>query len=178
MMQSSNWALEHSEALREYVVRGMSYSEAVDAINGRFGTAYTRSAAIGRARRMGLTSSNEPEERANRPAAAKLPGLLPSRPNRRPADEAEPPSAFERAEPVTLRCVGISPRLVSLVDLQARDCRYPYGGDKEGEAIVFCGHPRFAGSSYCLPHFELTRGSDAASERQAGPVMLQLISAA
>ena len=54
MMQSSNWALEHSEALREYVVRGMSYSEAVDAINGRFGTAYTRSAAIGRARRMGF----------------------------------------------------------------------------------------------------------------------------
>jgi GcrA cell cycle regulator len=178
MMQSSNWALEHSEALREYVVRGMSYLEAVDAINERFGTDYTRSAAIGRARRMGLTSSNEPEERANRPAAAKMPGLLPSRPNRRPADEAEPPSAFERAEPVTLRCVGISPRLVSLVDLQAQDCRYPYGGDKEGEAIVFCGHPRFAGSSYCLPHFELTRGSDAASERQAGPVMLRLMSAA
>ena len=178
MMQSSNWALEHSEALREYVVRGMSYSEAVDAINGRFGTAYTRSAAIGRARRMGLTSSNEPEERANRPAGARTPGLLAPPSNRRPADEAEPPSAFERAEPVTLRCVGISPRLVSLVDLQARDCRYPYGGDKEGEAIVFCGHPRFAGSSYCLPHFELTRGSDAASERQAGPVMLRLINAA
>jgi len=178
MMQSSNWALEHSEALREYVVRGMSYSEAVDAINGRFGTAYTRSAAIGRARRMGLTSSNEPEERANRPAAAKMPGLLPPRPNRRKADEAEPPSAFERAEPVGLRCVGISPRLVSLVDLESHDCRYPYGGDKEGEAIVFCGHPRVAGSSYCLAHFELTRGSDAASERQAGPVMLRLISAA
>jgi GcrA cell cycle regulator len=178
MMQSSNWALEHSEALREYVVRGMSYSEAVDAINARFGTAYTRSAAIGRARRMGLTGSNEPEERANRPAAAKMPGLPPPRSSRRPADEAEPPSAYERAEPVGLRCVGISPRLVSLVDLEAHDCRYPYGGDKEGEAIVFCGHPRFAGSSYCLPHFELTRGSDATSERPACPVMLRLVSAA
>ena len=131
--------------------------------NVRFGTDYTRSAAIGRARRMGLISSNEPEVRANRPAATKMPGLLPPRSNRRSADQAKPPSAFERAEPVTLRCVGISPRLVSLVDLQAHDCRYPYGGDKEGEAIVFCGHPRFAGSSYCLPHFELTRGSDTAS---------------
>jgi GcrA cell cycle regulator len=178
MMQSFNWASEHSEALREYVVRGMSYSEAVDAINGRFGTAYTRSAAIGRARRMGLTSPNEPEERANRPATAKMPGLLAPRPRGRPADEAALPSAFECAEPVKLRCVGVRPRLVSLVDLEANDCRYPYGGDREGEAIVFCGHPRFAGSSYCLPHFELTRGSDVASERAAGPVVLRLVGAA
>jgi GcrA cell cycle regulator len=176
-MQSSNWASEHSEALRGYVVRGMSYSEAVDAINARFGTAYTRSAAIGRARRMGLGSPNEPEETSRRAAAAKAPSLLPPR-SSRPGDGAAPPSVFERAEPVKLRCVGIRPRLVSLVDLEAKDCRYPYGGDKEGEAIVFCGHPRFEGSSYCMPHFELTRNSEAASERSAGPAVLRLVSAA
>ena len=52
-MQSS-WAAEHSQALREYLAKGMSYPEIADAINARFGTAYSRNSAIGRARRMGL----------------------------------------------------------------------------------------------------------------------------
>ena len=53
-MQSTNWASEHSDALREYLAKGMSYSEIAQAINARFKTAYSRSAAIGRASRMGL----------------------------------------------------------------------------------------------------------------------------
>jgi hypothetical protein len=37
-----------------------------------------------------------------------------------------------RPEPLKLRCVGISPRLVWLIELEASDWRYhPYGGDKE-----------------------------------------------
>jgi len=35
-MQSTNWATEHSDALREYLAKGMSYSEIADAINARF----------------------------------------------------------------------------------------------------------------------------------------------
>jgi hypothetical protein len=35
-----------------------------------------------------------------------------------------------------LRGVGVSPRLVSLTELKASDCRYPYGGDKENEPIT------------------------------------------
>ena len=48
---------------------------------------------------------------------------------------------LERAAALQLRCVGITPRHLSLVDLEPGDCRYPYGGDAEGEAITFCGHP-------------------------------------
>ncbi len=48
-MQSINWASEYSDALREYLAKGMSYSEIAEAINARFKTAYSRSAAIGRA---------------------------------------------------------------------------------------------------------------------------------
>ena len=44
-----NWPPQHSEALREYLLLGMSYSLIADAINARFGTHYSRSAAIGRA---------------------------------------------------------------------------------------------------------------------------------
>jgi GcrA cell cycle regulator len=44
-----------------------------------------------------------------------------------------------------------------------------YGGDKEDEAIIFCGHPRLAGSSYCAPHFYLMRWTGAQSEPAVGP---------
>ncbi len=53
-MQSFIWASEHSDALRGCLSRGMSYGQAADAINARFGTEFTRNAAIGRAKRLGL----------------------------------------------------------------------------------------------------------------------------
>jgi GcrA cell cycle regulator len=49
-MQSSTSAPEHSQALREYLAKGMSYSEIADAINSRFGSAFPamrRSGAAG-----------------------------------------------------------------------------------------------------------------------------------
>jgi hypothetical protein len=74
-MQSSNWAPEHSQALREYLAKGMSHSEIADAINSRFGTAYTRSATIGRGKRMGLAGPDRPEGEPKRPPKAKTPRL-------------------------------------------------------------------------------------------------------
>ena len=49
-MQSTNWAEEHSRALREFLDSGMSYSRIADAINAKFKTTYSRNAAIGRPR--------------------------------------------------------------------------------------------------------------------------------
>ena len=57
-MELSNWAPEHSDALRELIAKGMSFSEAAQAINSRFNTSYSRSAALGRARRMGLEADD------------------------------------------------------------------------------------------------------------------------
>lgn len=84
-----------------------------------------------------------------------------------------PKEALKPAEPVKLRCVGVQPRLISLLDLEPGDCRYPYGGDKEGEEITFCGHPRRQGSSYCAPHFRLSWGPGTVSERAA--VVLRIV---
>ncbi|HXL32286.1 MAG TPA: GcrA family cell cycle regulator [Bradyrhizobium sp.] len=86
--------------------------------------------------------------------------------------------ALESVKPVKLRCVRIDPRYLSLVDLEPGDCRFPYGGDKEGETITFCGHPRRQGTSYCAAHFYLTRGPDAAPERPGGTISLRLVEAA
>jgi GcrA cell cycle regulator len=98
--------------------------------------------------------------------------------NRGSGEAGLPAPVAEHPEPAKLRCVGISPRLLSLVELEAGDCRYPYGGDREGEAISFCGHPCFRGSSYCAPHFHLTRAPAIESERPTGPFALRLVQAA
>jgi len=176
-MQATNWAPEHCDALREYHTKGMSYSEIANAINAKFGTAYSRNAAIGRGKRMGLAGPDQPKASHRVPHNASTPRPRRSR-EPRAAEPVQPKPALVRVEPVKLRCVGIKPRLLSLVDLERGDCRYPYGGDREGEAIAFCGHPTREGSSYCTAHFHLTRCPGAASERSAGPVMLRLVEAA
>src|SRR5438046_9421139 len=58
----TNWSAQHSEALREYVARGLSFSAIAKALNARFNTVYSRNAALGRAKRMGLSSPNPPKK--------------------------------------------------------------------------------------------------------------------
>jgi GcrA cell cycle regulator len=178
-MQSWSWAPQHCDALKEFVAAGLSFSEAATALNAKFGTAYTRSAVIGRAKRMKLVIRTRPG------AAAKFrpPKSGPVARKRSECVSAEgtpirPPPAERRTEPPKLRCVGIQPRLLTFAELADGDCRYPYGGDKDGEAIAFCGHPRFRGTSYCAPHFHLTRGPRIEPERPAGPFTLRLVEAA
>ena len=173
----TDWAPEHADALREYRARGMSFSEIADAINAKFNTGYSRNATIGRARRMGLAGVERPADRPRPPPKAAAARLRKSRERHAP-ELPRPVPVSERAEPVKLRCVEIVPRHLSLIDLEPGDCRYPYGGDADGEAITFCGHPRRTGSSYCTPHFHLTRGPGTASERAAGTVLLRLVEAA
>jgi GcrA cell cycle regulator len=184
-MQSA-WEEAHSTALREYLDKGMSFSEIARALNQRFGTAYSRNAAIGRARRMGLSVPARPE--------ALRPLHVPQKPDARRIFEQrtrhaakatlkltpQPATGFttlERAAALQLRCVAIVPRHLALVDLEANDCRYPYGGETEGEPITFCGHRCHEGSSYCLSHFRLTSGPEL--ERPApARTRLRLVEAA
>jgi GcrA cell cycle regulator len=176
-MQSFSWAPEHSSALKDYVVAGMSFSEAADALNAKFGTAYTRNAVLGRAKRMKLVVPARPERgpRLKQPKRAKAPRKPRSGRSGEPGTTAP---VAERPAPPKLRCVGITPRLIALVDLKAGECHYPYGGDRDGEPITFCGHPCFRGSVYCAPHFHLTRGPAIESERPTGPFVLRLVDAA
>ena len=179
-MQSFIWAPEQSDALRDCLSRGMSYGQAASAINARFGTEFTRNAAIGRAKRLGLepVAVRKVLRRPRRPARWGESAPNPPQKVVRPAAAATPAPTLEPVEPVKLRCVGIKPRLLAFADLEPGDCRYPYGGEREGEAYAFCAHPRIPGSSYCRPHHALTRGPGTASERMAVPVALRLIKAA
>jgi GcrA cell cycle regulator len=156
-MEQSNWAPEHSDALQNLITRGMSFAEAARTINSRFNTCYSRSAALGRARRLGLGPHNRQQ-----PSMPSAPAELHEITEPRPAGFRAlplpwPTPVFEEVVPFKLRCIDIEPRHLSLNELERGDCRYPYGGDKENEAITFCGHPRQPGSSYCRPHFHLSR---------------------
>jgi GcrA cell cycle regulator len=176
-MQSTNWAPEHSDALREYLAKGMSYSEIADALNAKFKTAYSRNAAIGRAKRMGLAGADRPKEWPKLAPQAQQPSLRKMR-ERLDAEFRRRVPIFESVEPVKLRCAAVDPRHLSLLDLAPGDCRYPYGGDVEGEAITFCGHPRRGDSSYCTAHFRLICGPGVAPELVAGTVSLSAAEAA
>jgi GcrA cell cycle regulator len=139
-MQSTSWTPEHSSALQEHLAKGMSYSEVAEAINAKFNTAYTRHAAIGRARRLGLASAARPGESSRLPPKAHQSNSHKMR-ERYASLSGWIVPVFEREETVKLRCVETDPRHLTLPELESGDCRYPYGGDEEGEAITFCGRP-------------------------------------
>ena len=181
-MQPSNWAPEHSGALREFLLRGMSYSAIAAAINAKFGTSYTRNATIGRSKRMGLAAPERSDDWPKPPSRGKTPKRFEQslqKPRVPPSERRSGPAQVrERADPVKLRCVGIKPRLLPLIELEDGDCRYPYGGDRAGEVITFCGHPRLAGSRYCAAHCHLTRDHGTAADRALAAVILRLVEAA
>ena len=176
-MEPSNWAPAHSDALRKYFAMGMSFSEVARAINKEFKTHYSRCAAIGRARRLGLGGPVRPEEMIAVVPKARSSSL------HKMVKSHEALARWlarlgDRAHMPKLRCVAVEPRGLSLLELGAGDCRYPYGGDEEGEAITFCGHPQREESSYCTAHFHLTRGPDAAPERAVSAARLRIVEAA
>ena len=181
----STWEEAHSLALRQYLDQGLSFAEIARALNQQFGTAYTRNAAIGRARRLGLSVPFRPQS-ASVMSAPKKPDprrIVESRSRRLGSGAAKPatpkPSTLERAAALQLRCVAIIPRHLPLIDLEANDCRYPYGGEAEGDPITFCGHPRREGSSYCVSHFHLTRLPEpAAATAEGARTRLRLVEAA
>jgi hypothetical protein len=166
-MQSTNWPTEHSDALRKHLAERLTFSAIAEAINLKFNTAYTRNATIGRAKRMGLAGPDRPQ-----PSLQATPPRLERMIKPRPAEPGSavlrwPTPALKIQEPPKLRCAEVEPRHLSLIELERGDCRYPYGGDEDGEAITFCGHPRRAGSCYCAPHFHLSRNPVAPPEREA-----------
>src|SRR5258705_11902599 len=122
-MQLTDWASEHSDALREYLAKGMSYSEIARAINARFKTAYSRSAAIGRASRMGLAGLDRAEDLPmdlpkHWPAPPKAPQPQLRKPRgRHVAGLIRPMPTFERTEILMLIGVAIEPPLPTTATL-------------------------------------------------------------
>jgi GcrA cell cycle regulator len=177
-MEQTSWLPEHCDALRKHLAERLPFSAIAKAINLEFNTAYTRNAAIGRAKRMGLVGSDRPQ-----PALHAVPPRLEQivKPQLIEPGSAAlrwPTPALKMQEPPKLRCAEVEPRHLSLIELERGHCRYPYGGDEEGEAITFCGHPRRSGSSYCAPHFQLSRNPVDPPEREFTAIWLRIVETA
>ena len=143
---NSPWTDERITVLRADYAEGYSCAQ----IAARIGDGISRNAVIGKVHRLGL----EKPLIVKKPARETRPRKQSSRQRHIPGTNRFYEAVSNPAE-IKLRCVEITPRNVTLIDLEPGDCRYPYGGDIEGESITFCGHPKQDGSQYCTPHHHL-----------------------
>lgn len=157
----SVWTEERVDQLRAMYANGISCSR----IAAELGVGFTRNAVIGKVHRMGLPlrgqGRQEPQPKKprvykKREHKAKV-RIVPANGNSSQLRVIQV-SETSLAE---LRCAEVTPRGLTLLELQAGDCRYPYGDSD----FTFCGHPKISGSSYCPKHFALTR--PLPSERRA-----------
>src|SRR5881409_1218213 len=105
LVEPANWAPAHCAALRTYAAKNLAYSEISDAINLKFGTNYSRSAVIGRARRMGLLGAAPAMVSPQGPAspASAISATRPRAEERTPRLVLRIPD-FARTEAAPLRC--------------------------------------------------------------------------
>jgi GcrA cell cycle regulator len=121
----------------------------IAAVLGERGLVVNRNQVIGVIHRMGLTHEVKVVRHAS-----DTNGPRPPRPKR---------EHVKRVKGVTgsmwvPRCVEVDPRNVSLFELGAGECKFPYGDGP----FTFCGHPRSTGSVWCDQHRELCTDARAA----------------
>jgi GcrA cell cycle regulator len=160
----SIWPDYHVDALKTNFAAGMSFAENAADLNSRFRTSYSRNAAIGKAKRIGLTQADKPKvaskPRNTSPKPWDEEGIHKRTYYRRKAKDSEP----TKPDLITLRCVEVIPLDLDLAAVVERDgCRWPYGDG----SYTFCGHPKLNGFSYCGPHVALSIGAGTISERNA-----------
>ena len=100
------------------------------------GPEFTRNAVVGKLFRLGLRRSDEQRHEAQAQGARNSRG--------RRGPPAFPPMPLPPPTPC-----AVTPRLVDIMALAPRACRWPYPVD---EATRFCGHPARPGGPYCPDH--------------------------
>ena len=136
------------------VGQGFSYSQSATQINEKYGTGYSRNAAIGRANRIGLVA---PHREKKPPTKRKYAPRTRSGEHHtvlrlmRPTHSAKSMRMMlvTESKEQRLRCVEISCKVPFL---ENEGCWYP---DEKAEPHLFCGGEKMKGQSYCVPHFHL-----------------------
>jgi GcrA cell cycle regulator len=139
----SDWTPERDELLRKVMDSGLSFKDAAVEINAATGSTFSRNAAIGRGKRIGIVVPKR---------KSKVPKRL------EPCNRAAPPRQIGQAKPrrlasdfSPLNIAPVASRRLVLIELEPKDCRYP---DGDGP-FTFCGHPRCDGRSYCAAHLRI-----------------------
>ena len=169
---AANWTPELEDELRVHWASG----EPASRIAAMMGRGLTRNAVIGKASRMGLNHRKSPilprlapddararrnelqrQRRGSKPRQFKPHKPRAQKPPRLGIPLAQRKPQGEAWEPVP----GVEP--VSLLDLEAGQCKWPVGQDSP---FMFCGAPA-THNHYCEYHHYWSIGEGTASERAA-----------
>ncbi len=163
----SFWTDEYDGYLRSSVESAATFAVTVKKLNAKFGTTFTRNAAIGRAKRIGLCSPNPAKmkskvELVNGKKPWEAVGVSRRTWNRhkqiaegtyvRPEYKPRPRKVEFQRDAAGMRVADVMPLHLSLIDLETNQCRWPFGDGP----FTFCGCQTFDGSSYCEPHLSLS----------------------
>lgn len=131
-MAAEDWTPDRIAMLRRLCAEGLSF----DTIGGLMGI--SRSAAIGKAKRLGIQKFPAKPSPRQRPVTACGKRILTPR--------------IVTSEPVKAADDAPAPLMVPLLDLEPNMCRWPCG-DPRDPAFGFCGHEARTGSSWCEHHY-------------------------
>lgn len=121
-----SWTDDRVALLTKLWTEGKTAAEIAKELGG-----VTRNAVIGKAHRLKLSNRVSPIQQNKKPVQKKK----------------------KTAQPVakTIAVSDAERETVSLIDLGARQCRWPIG-DPQDEAFGFCGDHSISGLPYCLEH--------------------------
>ncbi|WP_315792325.1 MULTISPECIES: GcrA family cell cycle regulator [unclassified Bradyrhizobium] len=145
--ETGPWADERLFARVKELYKTFSAAETAKKIGAEFGVRLTTNSILGKLKRAGITKG-----RVGGVKVAKH-DLKPRTPKSSAPITTPPP------RPAASRVVDFSPRNITLLKLQANECRYECSGQQEAAKFTFCGNPTVmrngAACSYCARHAEI-----------------------
>lgn len=167
---SSIWSEDRVTEVARLYEAGKSAAETAAHINNTFGISVTRNAVIGIWNRRGLTGTRqiikrEPRQRRKHDGGAMRRRVRIVRANGN--SDAMKVFDFEAGGLREVRAADVIPLHLNLADLEAGQCRYPYGDGP----FTFCGCEAMRGKPYCAPHHSLTwtRRREPLPKQQTAP---------
>jgi GcrA cell cycle regulator len=174
----SPWRDEAKVALlRKMIAKGAFRSDIARALG------VTRSAVIGKAKRLGLSLPGSAGEEARAAAARRWSARSRAKRCRKAnasvmlVTDSDPQVKAEIGNPrlgqrrhaadnATTPETRRAPLMLTLLELTPHSCRWPFG-DPDRPGFGFCGHARAKGSSYCEAHRDISVGAAEAPDKQA-----------
>lgn len=143
------WTKERVDLLIKLHAQGVSAAE----ISRRFMSAVSRSAVIGKIHRLGLAKSGRmfTDGLTRSTIIGKRTSLKKER-ARKAAERPPRPALHLVATPLPEQTVPAS--VIKFEDLEAGQCRYPFG-TPGSDSFGFCGAAAVMGGSYCLEHHRI-----------------------
>jgi GcrA cell cycle regulator len=139
-----HWPKQQTDALIEMFNLGHTFSEIAKRLSRMFGVNVSRSACLGKIKRLGIKRNVSQGSNSPLKALAEM-----QRKDRR----CETIEENARSEMLQSRPLSRSTSDAVLA-LKPNSCRYPIG-DVGHEGFRFCGEPKEVGSSYCAEHQSL-----------------------